>query len=117
MVLWSCRRREVAARQNAAVLIRSAGATTGDALSEERALKMQLKLSWRTGTGWKRVLEMSDCLQQRIGVQAPGRVLLPAKPGPQSVHPSAQLLAQPVECLQGEGQAQFFRRCFEGPSG
>src|SRR5579859_1044257 len=113
MVFWGCRRRQSAARQNAAVLIRSGCAATGDPLSEERTLKMQLKLCWRTRTGWKGAFEMSDCLEQRIGVQALGWLLFPAKPSPEPVQRAAQFLAQPVECLQGERQAQLFRGCFD----
>ena len=89
------------------------GTATGGGLSEEGTLKMQLKLRWRTRTGWKGAFEVSDCLQQRIGVQTLGRLLFSAEPGPEPVQPSAQFLAQPVECLQREGQAQLFRGCFE----
>lgn len=92
----------------------SAGAgAKAAALSEERTLKMQLKLGWRTGTGWKGAFEVSDCLQQRIRVQALGRWLLAAKPGPQPVQSLPQFLAQPVECLQGQRQAQLFRGCLD----
>jgi hypothetical protein len=74
---------------------------------------MQLKLRRRTGTAGKHALEVRERLEQRIGMRALGRRLLPAKPGPQPVQATSQLSIQLIEALQGKGQPRFFRCRFE----
>lgn len=86
-------------------------------LSQQRMLKTQLKLRDGTPALWKRVLQVSDGLEQRIGVRAWGRLLLATKPRSQSIQVAPQLSAQLIEGLQHKGQAKLFGGGFNRKAG
>jgi hypothetical protein len=117
MAFWRCRRRLSGVRKIAAVLIRSGLALRRCDLSQKRTLKMHLKLRWGTRGVRKQAFQMREGLQQRIGVRAPGRLLLTAEASSQSVQTAPQFSAQLIEGLQRKGQAQLLRRGFEREPG
>jgi len=74
---------------------------------------MDLEVYRRTLALWKGTLEVSQGLEQWVGVRALRRCLLAAKPASQMVQMPAQFSTQPIDGLQGERQAWLFRRRFE----
>lgn len=84
---------------------------------QKRALEVKLKVGGRTEALGKETPQMLHRLEQRIGLRAGGRLLLPAK---HRAH-LGQLLAQPmqqmIKRLQRKGQGQRLGRRFDGTPG
>ena len=108
MGLSCCRRRAKVRRNNPAVAIRQTGETAPALLTQKRMLKTKLKLRRRTRTGRKDRPQMLHGLQQRLGLPAHRRRLLPAKSRAHLIQPALQSVPQPIDRFQGERQAHFF---------
>ena len=78
------------------------------ASTQERTLKMKLKIRRRTLAARKNGLKMFGGLEQRVGVSTAGWRLLAAESYAKAVQPLAQFAPQPTDRFQRKGQPQTF---------
>ena len=91
--------------------------TADRASLQERALEIKLKVGGRTEALGKETPQMLRRLEQRIGLRAGGRLLLPAKHRAHPGQPLAQPMQQMVKRFQRKGQGQRLSRRFDGTPG
>ena len=82
-------------------------------LTQERTLKPQLKIRRGTLAARENDLQVSQGLEQRIGVSARRRRASSCQPRAQRVQISQQSPPQPIYRFQSEGQPQFLGGGFE----
>ncbi len=91
--------------------------TADRASLQKRTLEVKLKVGGRTEALGKETPQMLRRLEQRIGLRAGGRLLLPAKHRAHSRQALAQPMQQMVKGLQRKGQGQRLNRRFDGATG